>query len=271
MTKRIRTHQDIQNVIREFRLAKNMSGEELGRLSKTSQSRISRLENGISQPSKSELQKLMNILEFPIAIQQQALSLLELTEEVPKVKYRPMAPMLNTIYEREFHTRHISCFNLQMLPSLLQSATYRSIVLHYRYGSNEVFIQRMNESMRRQDILWDDRRSFDFIIHEIALYAYFGKPSDRMAQLDRLERIASLPHISLGIIPISNTMPPLDLPNFSIFDSRLLLTSMGFKEFTSDDPRDLAEYRRIFHELNHSAYHNLKAKELLHKVMHETL
>ena len=89
-----------------------------------------------------------------------------------------------------------------LIPGLLQTSGYaRSIITQISavYGTAEIDAT-VQARMRRQDVLYDQAKVFEFIITEAALRFFPCPPQMMLGQLDRLLRLG-LDNVTLGIIP----------------------------------------------------------------------
>ena len=68
--------------------------------------------------------------------------------------------------------------------------------------------------VRRQEVLYDTGKAFEFVICEAAL-RYLLCPEDVMrGQLDRLLGVLGLDHVSFGIIPPGRELPIAPMAGF---------------------------------------------------------
>jgi transcriptional regulator with XRE-family HTH domain len=266
MEQTVRTLQDIGPVIRALRQRKKMTGVELGERAGLSQSKISKIETGVTLPTAKEVKNILNILNCPKTIRQRILVVYELDAAHPGSKYRSNYPQ--HALKREVATNHLRCAVLHGVPALLQTTAYREALQSHRNLTPKKFTQIMHETMRRQDLLWDKKRTFHFIIHEAALYAAPGSRDVQLAQLDRLERFCGMRRIKIGIIPLEAGLPTLETTaTFVLYDTSLLVLVIGSQELTTDDPESMAEYVKVFGELHQKACYEDEAKRLICKAL----
>lgn len=174
------------------------------------------------------------------------------------------SPLWNgSVYERERHTTILRVFCFSLPPALLQTMAYRRAVLKSSILSQEEFKHYMNETVKRQDLLWDSNRQFHFIFHGAALFTAPAGREAQIAQLDRIERFIGTPHIKLGILPLESGMLPLDHGPFVLYDSRLMVTILTNYETESEDPREIAEGIKLFGDLERLACYGSEARLLV--------
>jgi transcriptional regulator with XRE-family HTH domain len=263
----IRTHYDIGQTIKYLRKEKRITGTELGRLVKMSQAKISKIENGSTYCSEEEIEALMNILDCPKTIRQQILAVIHLTSKTPANKYRPITSQPDEVYQRELQSHHIRCFLFNLIPAILQVPEYHKALHEYWNVDSAVAVQKMNELVKRQDLIWNVDRTFHFIIAEAALYTLPAAIRVQLAQLDRLDRMNSLPNVRLGIIPVEVGLSTVENTNFLIYDRNTVLFIMNYQELRSTDPRDIAENEKLFDEYSQKAHYGKEAQAIIHKAM----
>lgn len=73
--------------------------------------------------------------------------------------------------------------------------------------SREGLAKATEARMRRQRILWQAGRSFEFLLFENALYSVYSSLHDHLAQLDRICQLSMRRNIGVAIIPSTRTLP----------------------------------------------------------------
>lgn len=263
MDRPIRTSYDIGTTLRDLRLRKKMTGVELGARTGISQSRVSKIETGVARIATTEIERILDILEATKTIRQQIFAALELSSLTFEPKYRPIYGPPLAVYKKELSTEHLRCFTMNILPVLLQTSAYHEAILRGWQISQDEFTQRMTETMKRQDLLWDPKHSYHFICHEAALYTIPASHQIQLEQLDRLERMSSLKRVRIGIIPCTAGLPIAEHSNFVLYDTRSILFVITNQELESDDPQDITEHMKIFAELDKKACYDDEARKLL--------
>jgi hypothetical protein len=74
--------------------------------------------------------------------------------------------------------------------------------------------------MQRQSVLWDQGKTFDFVMCEAAFRMLLRPPAEMAGQLDRLLTVIGLPNVTLGIIPFGRELPIAPMVGFLITAGR---------------------------------------------------
>lgn len=86
-----------------------------------------------------------------------------------------------------------------------------------------------------------------------AVFAAGDLVHEQCGQLDRLERLASLHNIRLGIIPLEVRLPTADNPPFVLYNNRQLNRALPDTEIVSRHADDIATYANLFAALGRTA------------------
>lgn len=151
------------------------------------------------------------------------------------------------------------------IPGLLQTAAYaRSrIVENSRlHGTSDAEIDTATaERMRRQQILYDTSKTFEFLITEAAL-RLLPCPADVMlAQLDRLLALTGMPNLALAIIPFGVPLQVAPQHGFILFDDLAIVET--FTSETMYRGPEAAAYTRIMDDLRAEAVTGEPARRLI--------
>lgn len=263
MPEYIRDSLQIGETIRKFRRQRNLTGSELGRRAGLSQSKISKIETGYYPNLQiSEIQKIMNILNLPKTIRQQILAALELADTDNKFRLHAVPHWQGNAYEREGKAKTIRIFS-SIIPALLQTMAYRKAILTNLSLGQEDLARYMNETVKRQDLLWDANRQYHFVFYESALFTSVTGRDGQLVQLDRIERFIGMPHIKIGIIPHEAGVVPIDHGPFVLYDDLLSVSIFSNFEAESRDPEGIVLDLRLFHELECLAAYDDEAIRLI--------
>lgn len=168
------------------------------------------------------------------------------------------------LYERV----HRFCFYQSwVVPGLLQTSDYTRAVLETVASLREVpgdVTEAVMTRMDRQHILHSSGRRFAFLVEEWVLRTVVGDTATMAGQLGRLITAASLPSVSLGVIPMGvprgNAWPT---ESFSIFDDEQVSVEMVSAHLNIRQPRGISEYVRTFAELAGAAAYGSGARRLI--------
>lgn len=261
--KSITTYQDIGREIRALRQKRGWTGLQLAKKVNMSQSRISKIETASVQIPLKQAERILNILACPLTIRQRIFTVIELQTNALNSKFRPITSIPNQALRREQHARQIRSFHLNGPPAILQVPAYRAAVLN---SWQHVSIpQKMNEYLRRQELLWDKNKSFHFILHEAALYTALAGNEIQCMQLDRLLQMSTMPDIKIGIIPLTSGLLAAEAGNFILYDNSTLLCADANKEWCTTSPEEITEYLKIFQALHKKTVYDNDAREIITK------
>jgi transcriptional regulator with XRE-family HTH domain len=265
----IKTPKQIGSTIRDLRKKRNITGVALGTEAGLSQSKISKIEAGIySQLKYAEIEKILNILQAPSTIRQQVLRAVDETAHsnnrgIPFTNIRFILPDV----EMERQARLIRMYMATAIPASLQTASYRAASLRYKGVEEENLDILIKNTMARQDLLWDSKRIFNFILPETVLYTLAGSRESHIAQLDRLERFADIPNVKLGIIPVEAGTILIEYTTFALYDEHTLFQAIGRHEIKSRDKQDIEFYGEVFSSLQELAHYDGDAVRLIRKAI----
>lgn len=171
----------------------------------------------------------------------------------------------NSIIQAATHIREVATV---FVPRYLQTPDYTRAVLGYfrdRFSTVDDVDEATAVRQAGNIVLYDTRRSFQFIIDEAVLRRHNLPPSIRRPQLDRLVSASGLRNVRLGIYPLDR---PSDM---FLQNSFVLIDDTGFVEtFTGNAPKLLADevdrYDAILAELWVSALEGQDARRLMQDI-----
>ncbi|MFI6393737.1 helix-turn-helix domain-containing protein [Nonomuraea sp. NPDC050540] len=200
--------QRLATELRSLRDQAGVSGRELAQRIGISQSKVSRIESGAAIPTASEVAAWVGALNVSEETREllAALSEAAFTEvHTWQSALRGRAHLQDDIQELESLARTIRTFQPSVVPGLLQTAAYAQQVLamfHRSHGGGDTSLSLMGR-MDRQLVLFEEDRTFEFLVTEAALRWRPGPPRLLMAQLDRIFSLSTLENVSIGVIPLA--------------------------------------------------------------------
>jgi hypothetical protein len=125
-------------------------------------------------------------------------------------------------------------FQIMLIPGLLQTpdyARYRALEAVRLHGTDQSKVEEtVAARMRRQEVLYDTSKTFEFIICEAALRYLLCPPPVMRAQLDRLLGVLGLSNVTFGIIPPGRELAVCPMAGFLMADDITVVET-----FTSAD------------------------------------
>ncbi|MFG1707815.1 helix-turn-helix domain-containing protein [Nonomuraea sp. M3C6] len=192
--------------LRRLREARGITREAAGQAIRGSHSKISRLELG---RSGFKLRDVIDLLTLYGAAEDERSAVLLLAEQANAPgwwqSYRDVVPDWFEAYiGLEQGAALIRTYEVQLVPGLLQTEDYARAVITQgsTSDSSEQIERRVEVRMRRQRILTSSTpRRLWVVMDEAALHRQVGGSALMRAQLEHLQRMAELPHITLQVLP----------------------------------------------------------------------
>lgn len=210
--------------LRRLRQLAGLSGRSLANRLGIKQERLSRIESGgtpASLPLVFAWADAVNATGDDRAhlrwMTEQAL-----TEIIPLREWRDedgMPSIQGEIRSLEETARSITNFQPCFVPGLLQTGEYARRLLA-TFTAPDALDAAAAARLNRQAILHDPGRQFEFILTEAALRWRTGPPGMLMAQFDRIANVATLPNVTVSVIPLGADMHTAPTCAFVLYDDR---------------------------------------------------
>ena len=253
-----------------MRKAAGLTGDqlarELGWSERTGRTKVSKIENGKQQPTKDEITAWAAAAGQPDAVD----DLLDVLADVQQVhrNWRGRLRGGNAPVQEEWDLQVRSATRFRavvptLIPGLLQTAGYaRAILTQVAALWDTTDVDATVETrMRRQEVLYDTSKTFEFVTTEAALRLL---PCPRPVMAGQLDRLLSmdLQNVTLGIIPMGvplGVSPPYN--TFDLLDDRVIIENPGGEDEPGDD--ESAVYARLFGLLMAEAATGEEARRLI--------
>jgi Domain of unknown function (DUF5753) len=143
-------------------------------------------------------------------------------------------------------------FEPDIIPGLLQTADYARCVLqhvvHFDALPDDVD-EGVRTRLRRQAVLKDTRKRFQFLIGESALLHRICPDGVLCEQRAHLATAGTLPNVEIRTLPFTASLPVLMLEGFWIYDDRQVRVETLNAELVYRQRYDVERYERVFTEL----------------------
>jgi transcriptional regulator with XRE-family HTH domain len=245
------TREQLGGKLRDLRTRAGLSGYALAERTGLTQSKISRVERGLSLLSVDELRTWASATNASDA---ELVEIARLIEQVSATSWRILhrlgvSEKQHEIHELEQQATRIQTFQPVVVPGLLQTADYARRVMSMGY-SGEADATAVASRVERQSILYATNKRFDFLITEGALR---WQPSDfdMSPQLDRIMSIATLPNVSISVVPFG-AASTIFMNQFVIWhlETEMMVSVETYAaELWATEPADLARYRQVWERL----------------------
>jgi len=259
--------------LRDLRRRAGLTGDQVAARTGLSQSKISRIETGATTPSLDDVAVLTRATGATEAELREIAGLVEhlaTTATSWRILHQlGLTGKQRAVAELEARADVIRIFQPVMVPGLLQIVEYtRQLMLMGNPSGQADIAGAVAARMDRQMILYDQAKQFDFVVTEGALRFQVGSSDVMRAQLDRIQSLASLPNLTLSLIPAHAQAFP-HLHPFVIFESAETLVTIETytAELQVHEPRDVERYHQVLDRLKGSALTGQDALVLLRSIM----
>ncbi|WP_245671636.1 helix-turn-helix domain-containing protein [Nocardia amamiensis] len=254
--------------LRELRLNSGLTGTQLADLAGWHQTKVSKIEYGKTKPTDADIRtwcKHTNSADH--------LPDLIATVRNIEASYLEWRRVLGTGTKRrqqasiklEAETRLMRWYEPVLIPGLLQTAEYAEEimrnVIEFQSIPNDLE-EGVSKRMERQQILYQRKHRFHFVIGEQALRTTVGDDQIMAGQLDRLLAVLGMPRVLFGIVP-AETPYQVPISNFIMFDNRMVMVENVTAELTITQPREVATYGRAFDVLAKQSVTGKAARALI--------
>jgi transcriptional regulator with XRE-family HTH domain len=243
--------------LRALRQRAGLTGEQLAGQAGLSQPKVSRIETGRSLPNLEEVRAWTRATG---ASEEELGELAGLLEQLAtsatswRILHRlGLAGKQQEIQELERQASRITTFQPVMVPGLLQTADYARRVIETAYQPGDIG-RAVAGRLERQAILYDQAKRFDFLITESAL-RWRPRGVDMRPQLDRLMSVASLPNVTLAVVPQGEALIPHLHPfvMWELEEGTVVSVETYSAELWVREAADVARYQEVWERASVSA------------------
>jgi transcriptional regulator with XRE-family HTH domain len=267
--------------LRRLREAAGVTPDQAGYEIRASRSKISRMEHGRVGFKERDVRDLLTL--YGIADEQLRNRMLSLARQANTPgwwsKYGDLLPdWFESYLGMEGAASVIRTFELQFVHGLFQTEAYARAVtlLGHKAAPAEEIERRVSLRLKRQDVFAtpDPPRVWS-VMDEAALRRPVGGRAVLRAQLDHLAEVASLPRVTVQVIPFSRGGHAAAGGSFTIlrFAEQELPDIVYIEQLTSalylDDREDVDHYLEIMNELSTQALPPDATAQFLTKITKE--
>lgn len=171
------------------------------------------------------------------------------------------------LYQR---TRRFRSYSSWLVPGMIQTRPYTTAALQAiqrRRGLVDDVAEAVAARMERQRVLYEGDRRFAFLVEESVLRAGIGGAEVMAGQLGHLVSVASLPNVSLGVVPMQPDRERWPAEGFWIYDTAQVNVELISGYLTITQPSEVAMYAETFAELAALAVYGANARALITDAM----
>ncbi|MGH3309753.1 MAG: helix-turn-helix domain-containing protein [Streptomyces sp.] len=265
--------------LRRLREVKGMTAEEVADRLLVSQSKISRLENGRRSISQRDVRDLCGVYE--VEDHRIVDSLMQMAKESRQQGWwHAFGDIPYSVYiGLETDAASLRVYEPQVVPGLLQTKAYAEAVCEGALpeASAADIEKRVQVRMRRQDRVNDLRRPLRLwaVLDESALRREVGGRQTMVEQLERLNEVSQLPHVTVQVMPFSMGAHPgvngqyaiLEFPDAS--DSSVVYLEGVTSDLYLEKTHDVQSYSVMYEHLRAEALNPDQTRQFIEKVAKE--
>ena len=260
--------QALANRLRDLRTNARLSGRELAARAGWHYTKISKIEHGTTMPSEADLElwcfHCRAESEYPDLIAM-AHGIERMYRELRKLFRSGTAHYQKTVLREEADARMYRSFTVDILPGLLQTEAYATLVLSRvseLLGMPDPSAETAAVRIQRARIINDSRRLFHFVIYENAIRTTLAAPDIKKPQLRHLLSIATQPNVHLGILPIRTAHYAI-MNAFTMIDDKTVDVETHTAIIKAEQPAEVSLYSRLFEHYSKLAAYGQQARELI--------
>lgn len=191
--------------LRRARLAAGLSTTQIAPEVGLSEPDLSRLETGQVTASVGETARWSHAVGASDRVKRQLLSLAAAASEVITLPYwlqTDVVALQEELSRLEASSPVQRACMVGLIPGLLQTREYAQMIIEFNALPKADLDAAVDARIRRQALIYDPARRFEFILSESALmWSCLGAPQALLAdQLRHIAELADLPNVSIGII-----------------------------------------------------------------------
>ncbi|WP_406512439.1 helix-turn-helix transcriptional regulator [Streptomyces sp. NBC_00161] len=256
--------------LREIRKDSGLTARELASRAGWHESKCSRIENGRTEPSDGDLR----VWTLHCDAEEQLVDLVATARNIDGayVEWRRMErsglrraqESVLPLWER---TRNFRAYSSWLIPGPFQTRAYIEALLtaiRDRRALPDDLEAAVQVRVDKQRILQSGPHRFAVLLEESVLRHRIGGADTMAGQLGHLLSLATLPNISLGVIPMTADRTALwPVEDFWIFDEAQVNVEPVSAFLTITQPHEIGMYARTFADLAELAVHGAPARALI--------
>jgi len=261
---------------RELRKQAGFTGKQLAERLGWSQPKVSRIESGQRTPAEEDLLAFARVVGAPAEVADELLARARTVHTVYAAWRRQLssgaAAGQRDILELEASARLVRAFEPSVVPGMLQTSDYARQMFAdvvALYGIPSDVDEAVKAHLRRQQLLYNPGKRFEFVIAEPALRYQFCPPAVMRAQLDLVRALSNLDAVEIHVLPIGAKLPFMPLHGFWIFDDELVKVETVSTGVEVREPDQVALFVQVFDRLKAAAHSGDPARESLTRLIED--
>ncbi|MFE4829697.1 helix-turn-helix domain-containing protein [Streptomyces sp. NPDC056672] len=260
--------------LREIRKDAGLTARALALRADWHESKCSRFESGIRRPSETDLRAWALHCGVPQLAEElvtTARGIDGLYVEWRRMEQTGLKRAQESVLPLWERTRRFRVYSPWLIPGPVQTAPYIEALLKSIRDRRHVIDdveQAVRVRVEKQHILHEGDHRFAIILEESALRHRVGGTEVMAGQLDHLLVTASLPSVSLGIIPMDTDRSSLwPVEGFFVFDEEEVNVELVSAHLSVKNSHEIGMYIQTFSALSELALHGFAAKDLIMKAV----
>lgn len=232
---RLREPGGVAERLRAIRVDAELSGKGLAAAAGWAGSKVSRIELGQQAPTAPDIEVWVRVCHGE---PDEALNLISMLRAIHAEhaswnrRFRNGQTAVQRAYNRMFaEARLIRDFQTMAVSGLLQTAPYARRILSEARLLNDLSLDDVEEAVaariQRQQLLYDNQKSFEFLLAESVLYWQLCPAAEMAAQLDRLHTVIGLPNVRFGVFPFAAGQAALPENSFEVVDDLAIVDTFA--------------------------------------------
>ncbi len=254
----------------EIRRGAGLTARGLARLCGWHESKVSRIEHAVTAPSDSDIRAWCGHCHADDQVADLTASLRAVEgmfvewRRMERTGLRRAQEGVLPLWER---TRLFRAYSSWLIPGAVQTKAYTHAVLRaiaQRRGLPDDVDDAVAVRSDRLRLLREGGRRFIVVMEEAVVRTVIGGPEVMAGQLGHLISVASLPTVSLGVIPMGigrDVMWPAE--DFWIFDEAQVNVELVSGWLTITQPQEITMYAKAFGDLSDMAVRGSRARSLI--------
>jgi hypothetical protein len=255
--------------LREIRVEARLNARQLAGLTGWHFTKVSRLEHGVRPPTAEDIETWCRHCGAEDQVQDltaAARAVDAMYTEWRRMMRSGLKHFQDSYYPLYEQTARFRVYQTMFMPDLLATAEYTAAVLvpwaELMSLSTDVDAA-VAARMKRQELLYNGNRRFEVILEEQALFTQVGGIDVMAGQLDRLMTMATMPRVSMGIVPARISRLAMMQSSFWIYDDSLVTVETPSAVLRVTQPAEIRIYTSMFELLQRSALYGRGARELI--------
>lgn len=257
--------QELSATLRQLRISAGLTGAQLAKRAGMSNSKLSKIERCRIVPTINDVKFLADQLEVDLAIHGHLLNLAQmLKSDAVKIGETDSARSGQRLFmARENDARSLRYCDIQ-ISGLLQVSDYTralltKIVRPVQDHVEDIVVDRL----RRQALLVDRTRTFDFLLQETALLNPLASAEVMVTQIDRLIEVASAPNVELRIVESGRQAATYIQAVYVILDGEYVIQESMVSDIEIRQPASVTAFIEHFEAAWKTALSDVSVIELL--------